>query len=60
MKTILSAFKHCNPSNGLVLWCADLGLSDSDLAMEVLVFACLLFIPMAWERVGIQSGQERL
>lgn len=29
MKTILSAFKHCNLSNGVVLWCADLGLRDS-------------------------------
>lgn len=29
MKAILSAFKHCNLSNGVVLWCADLGLRDS-------------------------------
>lgn len=44
MKTILSAFKHCNPSSEVVLWCADLGLRDAGpnvlSAVEVLVFAC--------------------
>lgn len=44
MKTILSAFKHCNPSSGIVLWCADLGQRNAGLnvlsAVEVLVFAC--------------------